>query len=703
LSSKYIKQLAKTYGIALQYEDARGDVVSTDVGVLTKLLENMGVLSAERERAEGTTESVSVLPPVVVACPKQGAVTIELTGIAQNEKIAWVISLENGELLTGSAGAEREVSEYHNLRIAVVIPGIPFGYHTLDLPTFGARSTLIVTPGCCYLPKSLSEGRRRWGISLQLYLLRSAGNWGIGDFSDLGQLAILTAKLGCDVLGLNPLHQMFLDKPEHASPYSPASRSLLNVLYIDVEAIPEFERSPAREFALSEEFKAAVARCRGSAQVDYPSVNSLKLEALRLVYAEFASNACVVRKRQFAAFVKEGGRILNSSSLYQALRNHFAQDDAAIADWQSWPKEYQSPSSADVLRFGVEQQDEVQFYNWLQWIADEQLAAASRAATSSGMEIGLYRDLAVGCDRTGSETWSDPSDFLTSTQVGAPPDILNPSGQNWGLPPFNPVSLRKQAYRPFINLVRANMRHAGGLRIDHVMGLQRLYCIPEGSSPSAGAYVEYPIDDLIGIIALESHRNGCLVVGEDLGTVPAGFRERMASANILSYRVLFFEQESQQGGLIAPDNYPLLAVAVSGSHDLPTLRGWLEGADIELKQRLGLYPSEEEAARQRALRQEQRAAILSALEIAEPAPAERFSIAIHRFLARTRSVLTMAQLDDLFDEHQPVNVPATSTEHPNWRRKYSVALEELSENHPAWKLVEAIQSGRPKNGGHIGQ
>jgi 4-alpha-glucanotransferase len=583
-----------------------------------------------------------------------------------------------------------------------MLSNIAFGYHNLELPELKACASLIVTPSRCYLPKSFIEGQRSWGISLQLYLLRSARNWGIGDFGDLARLAQMTAGWGCDVLGLNPLHQMFPDKPEHASPYSPASRNFLNILYIDVEAIPEFQSCEAANLAASDTFKAALAKSRASGQVDYTSVTRLKLEALRLVFDQFNSNASEERRRDFSAFVEGGGDALASASLFQALRNHFSQLDPTLDAWQRWPKPFHSPSSAEAIRFGHEHLSKIQFFNWLQWVTDEQLSAASAAAAAAGMEVGLYRDLAVGCDRTGCETWSRPSDFLDSTQVGAPPDILNPAGQNWGLPPFNPIALQMQAYKPFIDLVRANMRHAGGLRIDHVMGLRRLYCIPEGTPASEGAYISYPIDDLIGILALESHRNRCLVVGEDLGSVPAGFREKMAAANILSYRVLFFEQD-EKDGFISPDSYPALAVAVAGSHDLPTLRSWLVGADIELKQQLTLYPSEDEVTLQRSLRSFQRAAVLKALELSHSPPAEQFSIAIHRFLGRTRSILAMAQLDDLLDEREPVNVPSTSTEHPNWRRKYSLAVEDFLESETARKPIEAIRSERSRTGGPIGK
>ena len=294
--------------------------------------------------------------------------------------------------------------------------------------------------------------------------------------------------------------------------------------------------------------------------------------------------------------------------------------------------------------------------------------------------------------------------MVSAAQVGAPPDIYNPAGQNWGLPPFHPRALWEEGYRSFIELVRANMRHAGGLRIDHVMGLQHLYWVPQGEMPSAGAYVRYRMKDLIGILALESHRHGCLVVGEDLGTVPEGFRERMAEANILSYRVLFFERQPETGAFLPPSAYPPPALAIVGSHDLPTLRGWWEGRDLDLKGQLGLFPEPDEASRQRKMRERDRMQLLEALrrekllsDNEEPDIAT-LARAAHVFLARTPSVLAMVQIDDLTDEADPVNVPATSDEHPNWRRRLSMTLEELAARPRFIDIAKIFRAERGKPG-----
>ena len=345
------------------------------------------------------------------------------------------------------------------------------------------------------------------------------------------------------------------------------------------------------------------------------AVARLKLPILRALFDAFRSDADSGRSRAFEDFRRQQGEALERFCRFQALREHFAAQVSRQADWRNWPKEYQDPGSASVARFAQQHRDRIDFLAWTQWIADQQLAEAAEAARAKGMTIGIYRDLAVGADSAGAETWAHPNLVVSSAHVGAPPDILNPAGQDWGLPPFNPHALRNEAYSGFIDLVRANMRHAGGLRIDHVMGLQHLYWIPEGCAPSEGAYVSYFMDDLIGILALESRRHRCLVVGEDLGTVPEGFRERMEAAGVLSYRVLFFEFDAD-GAFVQPQDYPPLALATPGSHDLATLRGWWEAHDIELKSRHGLYPSADEERRQHEQRAKERVALLRALEAA---------------------------------------------------------------------------------------
>lgn len=705
-------RLAARYGIEAGFCDARGKQIATRPETLVRLLNGMGVKAETEQQASSALQELdraawqSCLPPVIVARDDDGVCTIEAILPPGARALRWRVGLENGAERSGSfavAGLElvdrddRSGAERRRLRLH----GLPQGYHRLQLPELAAETSLIVAPKRCWLPDRLLNGQGLWGIAVQLPLLRSARNWGIGDFSDLAELGRIAAKHECGLIGVNPLHQMFLDAPERASPYSPATRLHLNALYIDVTSIPEFAHcQDAQQVMQSSAFQIELARCRAAPLVDYDDAAALKIMTLRALFRAFAEGADQARRDAFCRFRATQGESLERSAIFQVLRQHFSTNDPKRADWRRWPREFQDAGSQAVGRFAEEHRDEVDFLVWLQFVADEQLEAAAASLAKSGMVIGLYRDLAVGCDRFGAETWANAGVFLNDAAVGAPPDIFNPAGQNWDLPPFQPHALRSEAYLSFIQLVRANMRHAGGLRIDHVMGLQHLYCIPDGEEASRGAYVRYPIDDLVGILALESQRHRCLVVGEDLGTVPDGFREKMAGANILSYRVLFFEQDGKTGEFTTPGEYPRLAVAVAGNHDLATLRGWWEARDLDLKASLGLYPSKQEINAQRDRRGRDREAILKAfvsqgvLPRDEEVSVEQFAFAAYEFLAHTGSALVVAQLDDMTGEVDPVNVPGTSDEHPNWRRKYQKTLEDLASDDAPWRIVEVLSALR---------
>lgn len=710
-----VDKLAANCGIEEAFVDALGKSHRTSAKTKQALLRAMGMPIDEVKAGAmlaqlAREEWLRPLPPVCVLYNRPGeTLQVEVNLPKDSNELKWRLGLEFGEELSGQeqVGAlplirrhtcDGEVIERRRL----ILPDtIPWGYHRLELVAPQAQTLLIITPGQCWLPDVMTQGQRLWGLAAQLYLLRSASNWGIGDFTDLCRLVELSAGQGINVVGLNPLHAMFMDDPEHASPYSPASRLLLNVLYIDVNAVMETIPCPEAQTLFSTtSFQGRLEATRQAGQVDYTAVAELKMQVLRVLFAAWRNGSGAGRQHEFERFRDSQGQTLERTCIFQALRQHFAKQDQHSADWHNWPAEYRDPDSAAVAEFARVHRDQVDFWVWLQWLADEQLAQAAQAA--QGMAIGLYRDLAVGADRSGAETWHDQQAIVDGAQVGAPPDIYNPAGQDWGLPPFHPRMLRQEAYRSFIELVRANMRHAGGLRIDHVMSLQHLYWVPQGHSPQDGAYVSYPMEDMIGILALESQRQQCLVVGEDLGTVPAGFRERMAQANILSYRVLFFEQDGDTGAYIPPQDYPVLALAVAGSHDLPTLRGWWEGSDIELKERLHLYPKADEAARQLAQRKQDRTALLALLREQELLNAEDAEVtvedvvrAVHGILARSAALMAIAQLDDITGEAEQVNVPSTSHDkHPNWRRRLSIALEDLPEHPPMQAIADLFNRER---------
>jgi 4-alpha-glucanotransferase len=672
--------LALHMGIEPEYHDVRGVLVRASAETKRALLAAMRVPAADEAQAAAALRSLLLaewqqpLPPVAVLREGTPArIPIRLPRDAAG--VVWRIALEDGGTRRGEAEfAALDMLDSDGAAMdcrALPLPAdLPCGYHVLSLEPGGVSMSLIVSPGRCWLPEQVREGGRLWGIAAQLYLLRSAHDWGIGDFGDLRRLVGIAAAEGAAVIGLNPLHALFPDNPEAASPYSPASRLLLNVLNIDLAGMAE---APS---------------ARDAAQVDYTAVTALKLRALRDAFARFRAEVSPERRAAFDAFRQARGEIFEASCLFLALRAHFAAQDPGLAYWRHWPEGFRQPATPEARRFGQEHAEEVDFQAWMQWIADEQLGVAAQEATAQGMAIGLYRDLAVGADSAGAETWTNQAAVISGVSVGAPRDIFNPAGQDWGLPPFHPRALQAEGYRSFIELLRANMRHAGGLRIDHVMGLLHLFCIPAGRKPADGAYIAYPFADLVGILALESQRNRCLVVGEDLGTVPPGFREAMAAANILSYRILSFEQD-EAGVFHPPEAYPRLALAVLGSHDLPTLRGWWAGHDITLKQRHALL-TEEEAQWQRRMRARDRASLLHALGL--PADAEpdlaALSRAQHAFLGRSAALLAVAQLDDMLDEAEQVNVPSTDREHPNWRRRMAVPLEEVA-THPGFRAATA--------------
>jgi 4-alpha-glucanotransferase len=697
-----LDHLAELAGIEREYWDIwhRHHLIGADAK--RRILAALG-FATDDEAALGrgiaaceTADWRAPLPPVVVLrAGEAGTVPLSLPADAVPEKAQVIVIEEGGAYrefafrLAEAAVVERRdidgraVHRYH-LGLPFVLPA---GYHSLRLRDIAdAETTLIVAPPACYLPEPLAEGGKRWGLSTQLYALRRRDDWGIGDFTALAGLADVAGGLGAAMIGLSPLHALSLQSPEDASPYSPSSRLFLNPLYIDVEAIAEFAScAPAR--ALCERHRERIEALGAAAAVDYTSVAALKLTVLEALYDDFdrqQAGAATARGQAFARFCAERGARLDRFALFEALSERFEGKP-----WQDWPEPFRRPDSAEVSDFAATNARRIGFYKYLQWQADQQLGAAQGRARAAGLSIGLYRDLAVGCARESGDAWSDQDSIVQDAKIGCPPDPFNFLGQDWGVPPLHPAHLRALAYEPFIAIIRANMRHAGALRIDHVMGLLHLFWIPADGTPRDGAYVAYPFEDLLAILALESHRNRCLVVGEDLGTVPMGFRERMAVANVLSYRVLYFEKDGDR--FKRPGEYPALALACVTTHDLATVAGFWQGADIALKERLALYPSAEALASEQAARARDRGHLVDALRAeglatdgdvheadgARPiTPA--LAAALHAYLSRSPASMLLVQIDDLSGEVEQINVPGTVDERPNWRRRISMNVDEIA-------------------------
>ena len=619
------------------------------------------------------------------------SIDVTLASDQWDESALWTVSDDRGTVKAGTLPlrdmptlriAQRNATTYETRRVTFPFTVSASVYRvTIDVRTYGhAGIDVLVAPPRAYLP----GGDRMWGLAVQLYTLRSQRNWGIGDFGDLDRICRIAGDAGASLVGINPLHASHRSDPEAASPYAPTSRRFLNWLAIDVEAVPEAIDPDVQTYiaSVADDLEAL----RAKPFVDYTGVSMVKAPALKLCFAALSG----ARTEAFAAYVAAGGEELRRFAIHETLVARYGRNSA------QWPEELRAGTSAATTAFAREEARALEFSMYLQWCAREQLDTVAMAARAHG--VALYRDLAVGVESGGAEAW-DNSDYVTSATVGAPPDLLNTQGQDWGLPPLSPATLERDAYAAFAGLLADNMLDAGALRIDHAMSLMRLFWIPRGARPAEGAYVSYPFDDLLAIVARESVRAHCMVIGEDLGTVPPGFRDKMSANNILSYRILLFERDGS-GAFLPPEAYPELALAATGTHDLPPLAGWLEGDDIALHERLGLIDGE--TARQtRASREsgvsQLRAALVAGGDLREFQPdTEAVVLGAYRYLARSPARIVMVQIEDVVGERTPVNIPGTNLEYPNWRRKLHDDLETIATGAQLERFARAMRELRPR-------
>lgn len=535
------------------------------------------------------------------------------------------------------------------------LPQGSYRLHLTDASGFTEEVPLIVAP-----PKAFGgDFDRGWLLAVQLYGVRSARNWGIGDFGDLEALIRLAGQLGADGVGLNPLHALFDDRPGDCSPYSPNSRLFLNPLFIDVEKLREFQPGFLAENG------DTIVRLRASDIVDYVAVAELKWRALRLAFEKFKARTTIGRQQDFEKFRAERAPLLSRFACFEALRHKFDRP------WWEWPEEWRQPDDAKcaALREGPDRA-EIEFVEFVQWTADRQLQACKELTGKLGMKVGLYLDVAVGVQSDGFDAWNEQSAISRHLGVGAPPDPLNLAGQNWGLAGFNAAGLENQSFEPYREMLRASMRHAGAIRLDHVLGLKRLYLVPHGFAADNGVYVQMPFEALLAATAQESVAHRCVVIGEDLGTVPEGFREKMAEWGIWSYQVMMFERDDD-GRFRDVDRYTPNALVTFNTHDLSTYAGWRSFSDLKLKRLLGIDPGESDEARWHAL------AMLS--DILRHHAIDRHDLyAVAAFLARTRSRLMAISLEDLLGVIDQPNIPGTVNEHPNWRQRLPLAVDKIA-------------------------
>lgn len=676
-----VDALAERAGILPEYRDQTGrETRRTSAETARALLRAMRIDAETDARAEESLAAWDaraareVIAPAVVA--REGSDAARVLDIRADRDARWRVEIEceDGERHMIDGDGER-----------AQLPRLPIGYHDLTLTVtargredvYGARR--IVVPHCCVDPSTLLGDRNVFGLVANLYTLRSATNWGVGDVSDLGAVAEWGASVGAHFIGVNPLHAL-MNRGDDVSPYSPVSRLQRNPLYIDPRRVPELMTSPQiRERIASPEIAAELEALRESRTVRYAQVMAVKgivLDALHRAFERDRQSGSP-RGVEFDAYVAQNAHTLDSFAVWMAIAEREG------SDWRRWPAELRDARSETVARFVAAHASRVDYHRWTQFELDRQLGAAAAAARDAGMRIGLYQDLAIGSSPAGADTWAYPELFAHGASVGAPPDPYAAQGQNWGFPPIDPHALRASGYQYFIDLIRNAFRHSGALRIDHVLGLFRLFWIPEGASGEHGAYVRYPTEDLFGILALESVRANALVVGEDLGTVPEEVPHTLERWGVLSSKVMFFEREGDRG-FKPPSSYTRLALATADTHDMVPIAGFWEGRDIAIRERVGLIDAEQAAA-DRSVRDHERRMLLNRLVDEHllpvedpPPPAPALRGAVHALVSRTPSRLVGIALDDLAGEAEPVNVPGVGPDKfPSWSRKMREPVEVL--------------------------
>ena len=718
LPNDLVNRLCEEFGVDREYWDIWGNQHQASTECKAAILASLGLDTSNSSRLSASAELLASrqwtrgLPPVVVLSQSDASPAVRITAPAawrETGKLTLSLKWEDGRgeskeyalkdlVQTGS----RDAAGKQQVAFTLPLPGpLQMGYHELNAALSGpgevqARShcRLIVAPDKAWLPQSLGDDGKLAGLAVSLFGVRSERNWGIGDFSDLQRLSRwAAASLGVSFLGLNPLHVLHNREPYNTSPYLPLSAYFRNPIYLDVEAIEDFEACPAAQrIVRGELFQAELASLRKSEQVCYEVVARMKRGILRLLFRRFLReewNKGTTRARLFDAWRAKQGDLLERFAVYCALDEVLHAQNRELWIWPEWPEDYRSPESPKVKQFADANWRRVLFHQWVQWQVDLQLEAAQKESRRAGMDLGLYHDLALATDKCGADLWAHRDFYVSGCRVGSPPDGFAPEGQDWAFPPPNSAALREDGYRLFIESIRRNSRHGGALRIDHFMRFFRLFWIPDGFAAKDGTYVNEHWIDLLRILALESTRGKFLVVGEDLGTVPAALREGMDRFGILSYRLFYFERGSD-GEPKRVQDYVRQALVSSTTHDLPTLAGFWAGRDIEARRAAGMLPDGGQYRQQIEERRADKARLLHALIRDGFLPAEfprdaaywteltgELHSAVIGYLASTPSMLMLLNQEDLTKETEQQNLPGTTWQYPNWKRKMRYSLEEL--------------------------
>ncbi|KQW28306.1 MULTISPECIES: 4-alpha-glucanotransferase [Pseudomonas] len=684
MSDAQLEILASRAGLAVDWIDANGRAQKVSPAVLRSVLTGLGHPAGSAQEIDASllqlqeAQQNHQLPPLITA---DVGVSLDLSRYFE-AGTPCEIKLEDGATLNLNLDADAK------------LPGmVPVGYQHVSIQD--QHFTLAVAPARCY---SVAEAvddptPRAWGLSAQLYALRRPGDGGFGDTQALEELARVAGERGAEAVAISPMHAMFSSDTGRYSPYSPSSRLFFNSLYAAPGTIlgERALRTAIDATGLTNQLRTLEEQ----PLIDWPVAAQAKQKILRALYDGFSQGEHPLHE-DFSSFRHSSGEALENHCRFEALQAERAARGENL-DWRHWPEEWRDPRSPALAHFAEENADEIGFYAFCQWLIARCLERAQSAARSSGMGIGLIADLAVGADGGGSQAWSRQDELLASLTVGAPPDILNRSGQGWGISAFSPEGLVRNGFRAFIEMLRANFAHAGGLRIDHVMGLQRLWVIPNDAPPRDGAYLYYPVDDLLRLLALESHRHQAIVLGEDLGTVPDGLRDKLIARSILGMRVLLFEQDNTHFKPILdwPDN----ALATTSTHDLPTLNGWWHGHDIDWNARLDLIDSHTEMD-WRKHREREREGLRHVLNQdpqnfrEEHRETDQVLDASVRFLGHTRAPLVLLPLEDALGIEEQANLPGTIDTHPNWRRRLAGQSQALLDHPDAARRLEILACAR---------
>ena len=678
--------LAEQAGVDVYWRDALDRPQSTPADTLRAVLRALDLPADNADDVEASLQRIEQersgrQPPRLVTADAGGRVALPVAPRGRVWKLLAddTTLISEGELPSGEG--------------ELAAPSVP-GYYTLLLDE--DEVTLAVAPPRTFGIGDIAGARRPWGMAVQMSGLRRPGDGGIGDFTALEACAKAAAEKGADALAISPLHALFAAAPERYSPYAPSSRLFLNGLYID--PVRTSGEQTVRAVIDTHNLRQELAELEWLDLIDWPRAARARMTILRSLFE--SASVDLAHSERFGAFRRAQGEPLERHARFEALHADFSAHGRP-GGWQGWPAEFHDPASREVAAFAREHSREVGFHAWLQWLATQGLEGAQKAARDAGMSIGLVADLAVGADAGGSHAWAHQAEMLKGLSVGAPPDALNRLGQDWGLTTFSPRGLRETGFKGFIGMLRAALAHAGGVRIDHVLGLKRLWMVPHGAGATEGAYVRYPLADMLRLIALESHLHRAIVIGEDLGTVPADFRQVIGEKGVLGIRVLWFERAAD-GGFVSPREWSEKAMATTSTHDVPTVAGWWSGRDVEWRKKTGLDdPTVDETAqrdRDRVLLWRAMCASGSAWNEEAPPALDDISpvvVAAAKHVAQAPAPLAIYPVEDILGLHEQPNLPGpTDAIHPNWRRRMPDSSSRLFDGPIAHAVCDVIDKTR---------